>query len=81
MRLAHRTMSKVYPLTKTGIAAGSKRGLVEIIALNVRTEIVFGQFSDGCTSVYYQGDGVSLQGQNWDVRPTQLFIPHHSPLS
>ncbi|KKK13984.1 hypothetical protein P175DRAFT_0519045 [Aspergillus ochraceoroseus IBT 24754] len=49
-----------------GIADGSKRELVDIIALNVRTEIVFGQFSDGCTSLYYQGDGHSYQGQNWD---------------
>ncbi|KAL3486474.1 acyl-coenzyme A:6-aminopenicillanic acid acyl-transferase-domain-containing protein [Aspergillus germanicus] len=49
-----------------GIADGSKRHLVDILALNVRTEIVFGQFSDGCTSLYYQGSDYAYQGQNWD---------------
>ncbi|KAL4919214.1 acyl-coenzyme A:6-aminopenicillanic acid acyl-transferase-domain-containing protein [Aspergillus aurantiobrunneus] len=49
-----------------GIADGAKRDLIDIIALNVRTEIVFGQFSDGCTSLYYQDDGNAFQGQNWD---------------
>lgn len=63
-----------------GIAAGAKRDLIDIIALNVRTEIVFGQFSDGCTSLYYQGDGISFQGQNWDVR-TIAYGPLVPPLS
>ncbi|KAL5360589.1 acyl-coenzyme A:6-aminopenicillanic acid acyl-transferase-domain-containing protein [Aspergillus floccosus] len=42
------------------------RDLKDIIALNVRTEIVFGQFSDGCTSLYYHGGGSAYMGQNWD---------------
>ncbi|KAG2420372.1 hypothetical protein HFD88_005173 [Aspergillus terreus] len=49
-----------------GIADGAGRQLNDIIALNVRTEIVFGQFSDGCTSLYYRGDGSVYMGQNWD---------------
>ncbi|KAL4975305.1 acyl-coenzyme A:6-aminopenicillanic acid acyl-transferase-domain-containing protein [Aspergillus desertorum] len=49
-----------------GVADGAKRDLIDIIALNVRTEIVFGQFSDGCTSLYYQDSEHSFQGQNWD---------------
>ncbi|KAL4760936.1 acyl-coenzyme A:6-aminopenicillanic acid acyl-transferase-domain-containing protein [Aspergillus foveolatus] len=49
-----------------GIADGAKTDLIDIIALNVRTEIVFGRFSDGCTSLYYQDSEHSFQGQNWD---------------
>ncbi|KAL4747138.1 hypothetical protein BDW72DRAFT_206735 [Aspergillus terricola var. indicus] len=49
-----------------GIADGAKIDLIDIIALNVRTEIVFGQFSDGCTSLYHQDSEHSFQGQNWD---------------
>ncbi|KAL4783277.1 acyl-coenzyme A:6-aminopenicillanic acid acyl-transferase-domain-containing protein [Aspergillus varians] len=49
-----------------GIADGAKRKLIDIMALNVRTEIVFGQFSDGCTSLYSQVEGNAFQGQNWD---------------
>lgn len=63
---------------RLGVAAGAKRDLIDIIALNVRTEIVFGQFSDGCTSLYYQGDGNSFQGQNWDVR---TYLPTYYPSS
>ncbi|KAL4803105.1 acyl-coenzyme A:6-aminopenicillanic acid acyl-transferase-domain-containing protein [Aspergillus unguis] len=49
-----------------GIADGAKRDLIDIIAINVRTEIVFGQFSDGCTSLYYKDRENIFQGQNWD---------------
>lgn len=31
-----------------GVAEGAGRELLEIVALNVRTEINFGLFSDGC---------------------------------
>jgi isopenicillin-N N-acyltransferase-like protein len=34
----------------SGIADGSEQELINI----VRTEIVFGKFSDGCTSLYYR---------------------------
>ncbi|KAI9374209.1 acyl-coenzyme A:6-aminopenicillanic acid acyl-transferase-domain-containing protein [Aspergillus egyptiacus] len=54
-----------------GFADGAKRDLVDIIALNVRTEIVFGRFSDGCTSLYYNGNGCAFQGQNWDWEEEQ----------
>ncbi|KAJ6439291.1 integral membrane protein [Purpureocillium lavendulum] len=44
------------------------RDVLDILALNVRSEIVFGQFSDGCTSAYCAGKGqtYSYMGQNWD---------------
>ncbi|KAF2223483.1 isopenicillin-N N-acyltransferase [Elsinoe ampelina] len=53
-----------------GLADGAQRDLLEIIAINVRTEINFGLFSDGCTAVGWteggQGEGGSILAQNWD---------------
>lgn len=50
-----------------GIAEGAGRDILDIVALNVRSEIVFGRFSDGCTSAYCQGRDFAYMGQNWDV--------------
>ncbi|KAI4724171.1 AAT-domain-containing protein [Aureobasidium sp. EXF-10728] len=50
-----------------GIAEGSQTLLAEIIALNVRTEINFGLFSDGCTALSWAHGSSSLLAQNWDV--------------
>ncbi|KAI9726784.1 MAG: hypothetical protein M1828_000640 [Chrysothrix sp. TS-e1954] len=69
-----------------GVANGSERTLLDIIALNVRTEIAFGLFSDGCTSAYSRNSNSVLQGQNWDWNPAQkpqlirLRITQHRPL-
>ncbi|KAJ5233381.1 uncharacterized protein N7469_005147, partial [Penicillium citrinum] len=52
-----------YPL---GVADGAERDILDIIALNVRSEIVFGRFSDGCTSVYWKENEQVYIGQNWD---------------
>jgi len=49
-----------------GIAKGVGRDYADILALNVRTEIAFGGFSDGCTAVSWKREGRSLLGQNWD---------------
>ncbi|KAL1987805.1 hypothetical protein VTN96DRAFT_2208 [Rasamsonia emersonii] len=49
-----------------GIADGAQRDILDIIALNVRTEIAFGQFSDGCTSLYWRDERYAFLGQNWD---------------
>jgi isopenicillin-N N-acyltransferase-like protein len=62
----------------TGIAAGADRQTLDIVALNVRTEIAYGLLaanlnvpSDGCTTVYWNaGDGTFL-GQNWDWMEAQ----------
>jgi len=51
-----------------GIADGSDRDLLDIVALNVRTEINFGLFSDGCTSLAWQTEKRAWLAQNWDVR-------------
>lgn len=50
-----------------GIAEGAGLDVLDIVALNCRSEIALGQFSDGCTSVSYRnpGDGYLL-AQNWD---------------
>ena len=54
-----------------GIADGSGRDLLDIVALNVRTEIAFGLFSDGCTSLSWHGEKGAKLGQNWDWMPEQ----------
>ncbi|KAJ0420500.1 AAT-domain-containing protein [Aspergillus carlsbadensis] len=54
-----------------GIAEGSGRSILDIVALNVRTEIAFGCFSDGCTSLSWQSDEHSFLAQNWDWQPAQ----------
>lgn len=54
-----------------GVADGAERDLLDIVALNVRTEIAFGQFSDGCTSLSWHGEKGAKLGQNWDWMPVQ----------
>jgi isopenicillin-N N-acyltransferase like protein len=41
----------------TGIAEGANLDVASIIALNVRTEIAFGLFSDGCTALSWRTSG------------------------
>lgn len=50
-----------------GLAEGAGRETADIIALNVRTEINFGLFSDGCTALSWRGRDSSFLAQNWDV--------------
>jgi len=54
-----------------GVAEGAGVTYTDILALNVRTEIAFGAFSDGCTALSWKGkgEGNSLLGQNWDWDP------------
>ncbi|ETS87902.1 hypothetical protein PFICI_01730 [Pestalotiopsis fici W106-1] len=55
-----------------GIADGAQCHLADILALNTRTEVVFGLMvpervvSDGCTSLYWARDQDKKMGQNWD---------------
>ncbi|KAI0184018.1 acyl-coenzyme A:6-aminopenicillanic acid acyl-transferase-domain-containing protein [Xylaria flabelliformis] len=60
-----------------GIAEGSGSTFLDILALNIRTEIMFGLFSDvgkdiarapsdGCTSLGWLTESRSFLGQNWD---------------
>ncbi|KAL2826114.1 hypothetical protein BDW59DRAFT_179673 [Aspergillus cavernicola] len=68
-----------------GIAQGSGRSILDIVALNVRTEIAFGCFSDGCTSLSWHTENHSFLAQNWDWHPAQkqnlilLSIHHQCP--
>jgi len=54
-----------------GLAAGAGVTLLDIIALNVRTEINFGLFSDGCTSLSWVTRTRSFLAQNWDWMDAQ----------
>ncbi|KAK6520661.1 hypothetical protein TWF506_000910 [Arthrobotrys conoides] len=60
-----------------GIAEGAGVDVLDIIALNVRSEIVLGEFQDGCTSIGWKvrdenGKSIQYLAQNWDwVRPVQ----------
>ncbi|KAK7214879.1 hypothetical protein V2G26_002882 [Clonostachys chloroleuca] len=54
-----------------GISDGCGRHVLDIIALNVRTEVAFGMFSDGCTSLSWHGPNAAMLGQNWDWMPEQ----------
>lgn len=65
-----------------GIASGAEQHVVDIVCLNVRTEVAFGlskafnkptptkdvpeAASDGCTSLAWAKDGRSILAQNWD---------------
>ncbi|KAL3607675.1 hypothetical protein FPOAC2_02664 [Fusarium poae] len=74
-----------------GLADGAGVDLLDIVALNVRTEITFSLYTedpttpiqnDGCTSAAYrQPNGQVLLAQNWDWQPKQapnLLICHIS---
>lgn len=74
-----------------GIAQGASRPFLDILALNVRTEINFGLFtdqtkkidipSDGCTSIGWLTESASYLAQNWDWMIEQrdnLIICHIS---
>ncbi|KAH8899035.1 AAT-domain-containing protein [Thozetella sp. PMI_491] len=64
-----------------GLAAGAGFDYHDILAVNVRTEINFGLFTekkkddipvDGCTSLSWKaGNGTSFLSQNWDWYPEQ----------
>ena len=49
-----------------GVAEGAGVTYEDILALNVRTEIAFGAFIDGCTALSWRGMRTSILAQNWD---------------
>ncbi|KAF7595843.1 hypothetical protein BBP40_004655 [Aspergillus hancockii] len=50
-----------------GIAEGAGVDILDIVALNCRSEISFGSFSDGCTSLSWKkNNNVRILAQNWD---------------
>jgi hypothetical protein len=63
-----------------GVATGAGVTYPEILALNVRTEIAFGAFNDGCTALSWKSSTASILAQNWDWN-TELVtspLPHTS---
>lgn len=58
-------------LAYIGVASGAGVELADIIAINVRTEIAFGLFSDGCTALAWKTDYASFLAQNWDWMEAQ----------
>ncbi|EXJ79497.1 hypothetical protein A1O1_08761 [Capronia coronata CBS 617.96] len=55
-----------------GIAEGAGGGLTldDIVTLNVRTEIAFTNYTDGCTSIGQAAEGGKMfLAQNWDMIP------------
>lgn len=54
-----------------GVAEGAEVQLSDIIACNVRTEIAFGLFSDGCTALSWRTADASFLAQNWDWQEAQ----------
>ncbi|KAK3633661.1 hypothetical protein LTR56_015727 [Elasticomyces elasticus] len=54
-----------------GLADGAGVNLSDIVAINVRTEIAFGLFSDGCTALGWRTEDASFLAQNWDWMEAQ----------
>ncbi|KAJ7037333.1 acyl-coenzyme A:6-aminopenicillanic acid acyl-transferase-domain-containing protein [Mycena alexandri] len=56
-----------------GIAEGANLSILDIVALNARSEIALGLFSDGCTSLGWKLGGIGygdvILAQNWDWTP------------
>ncbi|KAJ8112922.1 hypothetical protein OPT61_g4827 [Boeremia exigua] len=58
-----------------GIAEGAGKEVLDIVAINVRTEINFGLFSDGCTALGWRTQNASWLAQNWDPgKPTLVQV-------
>jgi isopenicillin-N N-acyltransferase-like protein len=55
-----------YILEMQGVANGAGVTYPDILALNVRTEVAFGNFNDGCTAFSWKGAKSSILAQNWD---------------
>jgi isopenicillin-N N-acyltransferase-like protein len=60
-----------YVAEMQGVAAGAEVTYEDVLALNVRTEIAFGAFNDGCTALSWRGSRTSILAQNWDWNTEQ----------
>lgn len=54
--------------------------VIDIVAINVRTEINYGLFSDGCTALAWKTDTSSFLAQNWDVSLSPLTLVSGPPI-
>ncbi|KAJ5185339.1 Glycoside hydrolase family 1 [Penicillium cf. griseofulvum] len=68
------TLRKITPhllMEMEGIAEGAGLDVLDIIALNCRSEIALGRFSDGCTSLCWKkSETTRVLSQNWDWTAT-----------
>lgn len=56
-----------------GIAEGAELDVLDIVALNCRSEIALGKFSDGCTTLCWKkDDNTRVLSQNWDWTATVM---------
>ena len=55
-----------------GVAEGAGVAYADVLALNVRTEVAFGNFNDGCTAFSWKGKESSILAQNWDWNTEQV---------
>lgn len=54
-----------------GIAEGAGVDVLDIVALNCRSELTFGKFTDGCTSLSWKrNEHCRILAQNWDFTTT-----------
>ena len=60
---------KDYVEEMRGVAEGAGVEFESVLAMNVRTEIAYGMFNDGCTGLSWRqhDEGLSFLAQNWDV--------------
>lgn len=67
--------ARPYADAVAGIAEGAGQPLLDVVALNVRYELLYSRFAelamvDGCSAFAVRGaDGTTLMGQNWDWIP------------
>ena len=83
------TVQKLTPdvhVEMQGIADGAGLHLLDIVALNCRSEIALGHFSDGCTSLGWKlrkDGGEVILAQNWDwtkrVKENLVFMSIEQP--
>ena len=58
-------------LEMQGIAEGAELDILDILALNCRSEIALGRFSDGCTTLSWKkSETARVLSQNWDWTAT-----------
>ncbi|KAJ5591103.1 hypothetical protein N7450_005075 [Penicillium hetheringtonii] len=58
-------------LEMQGIAEGAELDILDILALNCRSEIALGRFSDGCTALSWKkSETARVLSQNWDWTAT-----------
>ena len=72
-KLAIRRLAPELLQEMQGIADGMNKGdvdVLDIVAINARSEIALGQWDDGCTALSWNLGDKQMLAQNWDWRRT-----------